>query len=211
MVFTHHCSLHFVHQQHDSFPTFRSLYQHWCHQSNSFPLSVSGSNWAWRPTSYCSSRPNTTQETHVLTSVRLLLLTVSVKEIVRHVNFISELKNMEDSCSKLIKCPWNFASAVPLSLSPHHNPWQVQHRKLQASKVLSNYQCSLFPCEMRSVWDDNMGIHYSLELEASCRSMVRTYQKPNTGYFCTHQAWRLSTTSSWEAASGRPCLLTSLS
>lgn len=104
-----------------------------------------------------------------------------------------------------------YLNSLSLSLSPHHNPWQVQHRKLQASKVLSNYQCSLFPCEMRSVWDDNMGIHYSLELEASCRSMVRTYQKPNTGYFCTHQAWRPSTTSSWEGASGWPCLLTSLS
>lgn len=28
-----------------------------------------------------------------------------------------------------------------------------------------------------------MAIHYSLELGAGCRSMGRTHQKPNTGYF----------------------------
>lgn len=33
-----------------------------------------------------------------------------------------------------------------------------------------------------------MAIHYSLELGAGCRSMGRTHQKPNTGYFCARQA-----------------------
>lgn len=80
------------------------------------------------------------------------------------------------------------ARAVSLQqrLSLRCNGWQVQHRKLQASKVLANYQCSPLPCEMWSVWDDNMAIHYSLELGASCRSMGRTW-KPNSGILALSQ------------------------
>lgn len=36
---------------------------------------------------------------------------------------------------------------------------------------------------MRSVWDDNMGIHYSLELEASCRSMLEPIKSQTLGTF----------------------------
>ncbi len=94
------------------------------------------------------------------------------------------------------------------SLSLHCSGWQVHHSKLQASKVLANYQCSLLPCEMWSVWDDNMAIHYSLELGASCRSMGRTYQKPNSGYFCSPQACSLTRKIYWKAAGGWPGLST---
>lgn len=70
-----------------------------------------------------------------------------------------------------------------LAQQPLFSTPQVQPGKLQAGNILANYQCSPLPCEMWSVWDDNMAIHYSLELGAGCRSMGRTHQKPNTGYF----------------------------
>ena len=48
-----------------------------------------------------------------------------------------------------------------------------------ASRVLANYQWSLLPREMWSLWDDNMAIHYSSEQGASCRLMGRNHQKPD--------------------------------
>lgn len=107
---------------------------------------------------------------------------------------------------------WKCHHGVPFplhfsSLSLSHalcSGCHIQHSKLPASKVLANYQSSLLPCEIWSVWGDNMAIHYSLALGASCRSMGRTYQEPNSGYCCSRPACSLTRKIYWEAAGGWP-------
>lgn len=61
--------------------------------------------------------------------------------------------------------------------------WQVQDRKLKTSKVPSNYHCSLLPHEIWSMQDDNMAIHYSLELEGAADQWLEPIKSQTLGIF----------------------------
>lgn len=176
---------------------------------------VSRSNRAWQLMYNCSPRLNIV--TFLFLSFFLFSLGLSGPLLSFYdINSLIYTEGLQWRCLQTCRidlklCMW--CNKVPLhfhysSLCLHCSGWQVPHSKLQASKVLANYQRSSLPCEMWSVWDDNMAIHYSLELGASCRSMGRTYQEPNSGYFSSHRACSLTRKIYCKMAGGWPCLST---